>query len=145
MFCTCCANLRSRAVSPRPRLEGCSPYLDSCWLAPLQGLSLLPSLQCPHQLSIQTRQHRSLGPAHARGQIVTHGHPLPPPIQMVTTTHPDVRLRSLDLKRMENGVVSQPLIYFISVYPWQVRRSLGPSSWGKSILALILGVLLTSC
>jgi hypothetical protein len=45
---------------------------------------------------------------------------------------------------MENVVVSQRSICSTLVYPWQVRRSPGQSSWGKSLLALILGVLLTS-
>lgn len=63
---------------------------------------------------------------------------------MLTAIHLDIRLRYLELKQMENGVVSQLSICLTLVYPWQVRRLHGQSSWGKSILALILGFLLTS-
>ena len=71
---------------------------------------------------------------------MTHELTLPPSIPLLTTTSRDVRLRSPELKAMENVVTSQLLIYSTLVYPWQARRSPGPSSWGKSILALILGV-----
>jgi solute carrier family 45 protein 1/2/4 len=45
---------------------------------------------------------------------------------------------------MENVVTSRRSISLTLVYPWQARRSPGPSNWGNFILALILGVLLTT-
>src|SRR5260370_38492105 len=66
------------------------------------------------------------------------------PRPILLTTLLDVRLWALKLTRTGNVVASRRSIYLTLVYPWLVRKLPGPSSWGKSSLALILGVHLTS-